>query len=77
MQIAKDGVTNHDHNCGVQLMLIAMAAALPIRAASGQGSSSVCARRVSSTYTISSLLQEADDSHGADAHSAQGLHQEG
>ncbi|KAL1671560.1 hypothetical protein EV122DRAFT_295425 [Schizophyllum commune] len=36
VQIAKDGVTNHNHNCGVQLMLISMAAALPIRSTTGQ-----------------------------------------
>ncbi|KAI4516980.1 hypothetical protein K525DRAFT_252028 [Schizophyllum commune Loenen D] len=36
VQRTKVGITNHNHNCGVQLMLITMAAALPMRAASGQ-----------------------------------------
>ncbi|KAI4294633.1 hypothetical protein K525DRAFT_212206 [Schizophyllum commune Loenen D] len=36
VQQHKNGVTNHNHNCGVQLMLITMAAALPMRAAAGQ-----------------------------------------
>ncbi|KAI5885739.1 uncharacterized protein SCHCODRAFT_02519867 [Schizophyllum commune H4-8] len=37
VQLSKESVTNHDHNCGVQLMLITMAAALPVRATTGQG----------------------------------------
>ena len=37
VQRTKKSVTNHDHTCGVQLMLITMAAALPIRATTGQG----------------------------------------
>ncbi|KAL1732594.1 hypothetical protein EV714DRAFT_206336 [Schizophyllum commune] len=36
VQRTKPGITNHNHNCGVQLMLITMAAALPMRAAAGQ-----------------------------------------
>ncbi|KAL1711621.1 hypothetical protein EV715DRAFT_163565, partial [Schizophyllum commune] len=36
VQRLKPGVTNHNHNCGVQLMLISLAAALPARAASGR-----------------------------------------
>ncbi|KAL1749830.1 hypothetical protein FB107DRAFT_188388, partial [Schizophyllum commune] len=36
VQRTKKSVTNHDHTCGVQLMLITMAAALPIRATTGQ-----------------------------------------
>ncbi|KAL1725081.1 hypothetical protein EV714DRAFT_222003 [Schizophyllum commune] len=36
VQMAEDKLTNHNHNCGVQLMLIFMAAALPARAAMGQ-----------------------------------------
>ncbi|KAL1712053.1 hypothetical protein EV715DRAFT_214417, partial [Schizophyllum commune] len=34
VQVVRPGITNHDHNCGVQLMLISMAAALPGKAAS-------------------------------------------
>lgn len=37
VQMSNKRLTNHNHNCSVQLMLITMAAALPIRAASGQG----------------------------------------
>ncbi|KAL1671888.1 hypothetical protein EV122DRAFT_225754 [Schizophyllum commune] len=36
VQMTEDKLTNHNHNCGVQLMLIFMAAALPARAATGQ-----------------------------------------
>ncbi|KAL1698088.1 hypothetical protein EV121DRAFT_297574 [Schizophyllum commune] len=37
VQMQKKGVTNHNHNCAVQLMLISMAAAIPARAKSGLG----------------------------------------
>uniref|UniRef100_D8PYL8 Uncharacterized protein n=1 Tax=Schizophyllum commune (strain H4-8 / FGSC 9210) TaxID=578458 RepID=D8PYL8_SCHCM len=36
VQQFRPGVTNHNHNCGVQLMLISLAAALPARAAAGR-----------------------------------------
>ncbi|KAI4517645.1 hypothetical protein K525DRAFT_289413 [Schizophyllum commune Loenen D] len=36
LQVVKKGITNHNHNCGVQLMLISMAASLPMKARSGR-----------------------------------------
>ncbi|KAL1658379.1 hypothetical protein GGF50DRAFT_120928 [Schizophyllum commune] len=36
LQVVKKGITNHNHNCGVQLMLISMAASLPMKAKSGR-----------------------------------------